>query len=272
MYLGIDVGGTKTLVASLTNDGVITESIKFPTPAKYADFLEQLSETIHSLKAKEFRAIGLALPGIVDRDLGMGIAYGNLAWQKVPAVADIERMTHTPVVIDNDANLAALSEAMLLKEEFSVVLYATIGTGIGTGIIVDQKIDKTYEDAEGGQMLFEHKGKLVKWESFASGHGFYERFGKKLSDITDAATLKIIGKDIALGLQSLIAMTQPDVIVLGGGVATHLPKFEKYLVAELQRYETPLTKIPPIRQAQRPEEAVVYGCYDIAKEKYGHTA
>lgn len=272
MYLGIDVGGTKTLVASLTNEGVITESFKFPTPHDYAEFVTQLTETIHGLKVKDFRAGGIAVPGKVDRKHGRGIAFSNLPWKNVPIQADVERIIHAPVVLENDANAAALSEAMLLKEHCSVVLYVTIGTGIGTGIIVDQKIDEAFEDTEGGHILLDYRGKLVKWESFASGHAIFKRFGKKASDINDAKTWKIISHDLARGLIDLIAMVQPDAIVLGGGIATHYPKYEKYLVPELKKYETPLTPIPPIQQAQRPEEAVVYGCFDLAKELYGQSA
>lgn len=269
MYLGIDVGGTKTLVASLNNEGVITESIKFPTPKKYHDFTLQLRETIESLKTKEFRAAGIAVPGRVDRKHGTGIAFGRLAWKNVPVQADLERIIHAPVVLENDANAGALSESMILKHDYSVVVYVTIGTGIGTGIIVDQKIDEAFEDTEGGFMLLEHNDKLMQWQEFASGRAIFERFGKRASDIDDEKTWKIISRDIARGLIDLIAMVQPDVIVLGGGIGTHYPKYKKLLNDELKKYETPLTPIPPIRQAQRPEEAVVYGCYDLAKERYG---
>jgi glucokinase len=270
MYLGIDVGGTKTLVASLTNEGVITQSIKIPTNKNYEKFKEELREVIHSLETKDFKAVGIAVPGMVDRIRGVGLNFGNLPWKNEPIQTDVARMVHAPVVLENDANAAALSEAMLLKHDYSVVLYVTIGTGIGTGIIADQQIDESFEDSEGGQILLEFEGKLVKWESFASGHAIFDRFGKKASDINDAATWKIISRDIARGLIDLIAMCQPDVIVLGGGVATHLSKFKKYLIEDLNQFKTPLTPIPPIRQAQRPEEAVVYGCYDLAKEKYGN--
>jgi len=269
MYLGIDVGGTKTLVASLTNEGVITEILKFPTPKSYPAFVDQLRDTIYSLKEKHFRAAGIAVPGKVDRVHGIGEDFGNLPWHDVPIQSDLERIVNVPVVLENDANAAALSEAMLLKKEFSVVLYVTIGTGIGTGIIVDQKIDEAFEDSEGGHMMLEYQGELVKWENFASGHAIFDRFGKKAAEIEDAKTWKIISHDIARGLIDLIALVQPDGIILGGGIATHLPKYEKYLLAELKKFETPLTPIPAIRKAQRPEEAVVYGCFDLAKERYG---
>src|SRR3546814_7239813 len=100
-----------------------------------------------------FRSAGIAVPGKVSREYGIGEDFGNLPWHDVPVQGDLERMVKVPVVLENDANAAALSEALLLKKEFSVVLYATIGTGIGKGIIVDQMIDPAFEDSEGGHRL-----------------------------------------------------------------------------------------------------------------------
>ncbi len=272
MYLGVDVGGTKTLVASLTNAGVITEQQKFPTNPTYSLFLKELRESIESLAVKDFQAGGIAVPGLIDRTRGIGLACGNLPWKRIPVEADLEHIIKAPVVVDNDANLAALSEAMLLKHKYNVVLYATFGTGIGTGVIVNRQINPVYEDMEGGLMKLEFNNRLLPWQDFASGKAIFKRFGKRMAEIEDAHTLKLISRDIALGLQSLIAIVQPEVIVLGGGVATYYDKFKPYLKSELKKYETPLTKTPPIRKAQRPEEAVLYGCYDLAKERYGKSS
>jgi predicted NBD/HSP70 family sugar kinase len=62
---------------------------------------------------------------------------------------------------------------------------------------------------------------------------------------------------------------QPEVIVIGGSVGGHLSRFKDFLEKELKKFETPLIPIPPIRQAQRPDDAVLYGCYDLAKSVYG---
>jgi predicted NBD/HSP70 family sugar kinase len=270
MYLGIDIGGTKTLVACLDNQGVITKSVKFPTPKVYGAFLKELAISVASLSTKEFIAVGVAAPGSIDRTHGIAKSFGNLPWQDVPLQRDIHKMLHSPVVIENDANLAGLSEAMLLPE-YDSVLYVTISTGIGTGIITNKTIDPEFADSEGGHIMLEHKGVVQSWESFASGQAIVKRFGKRASDITDPATWKIISHDIALGLYDLIAFIQPDAVVLGGGVLTSFDKFHAMLSKELQAYQTPLTPIPPILQAKRPDEAVVYGCYDLAKSTYGTT-
>lgn len=268
MYLGIDIGGTKTLVVTMSKTGKILASVKFPTPKIYTEFLKELSIAVASLSTKDVVAAGVAAPGSIDRAKGVAKDFGNLPWHDVPLKEDLKKLLKCPVAVENDANLAGLSEAALLPQ-YPCVLYVTISTGIGTGIIIDQSIDPELADSEGGHMMLEHGGKLVTWESFASGQAIVKRFGKRASDITSKQTWQIIAHDIAIGLYDLIAFIQPDVVVLGGGVLDHYKKFETPLIKELQHYQTPLTPIPPIRQAARPAEAVAYGCYELAKQIYG---
>jgi predicted NBD/HSP70 family sugar kinase len=268
MYLGIDIGGTKTLVAVLDRNGVIQEQIKFPTPTDYAAWRDLLAGIVDKFSTKNFIATGVGVPGRIDRKRGVGLDMGNLPWHHVPIKSDLEKLLKCPVVVDNDANLAGLSEAMLLKQ-YSRVLYVTISTGIGTGFIVDQQIEPAFADSEGGKMMLEHGSKIEEWEDFASGRAIFERYGKPARDIHDQTTWKRIAKDISIGLIDLIAVMQPQVIVLGGSIGTYYPRYKALLKERLERFETPLVPIPPIKQANRPEEAVVYGCYDLAKSIYG---
>ncbi len=269
MYLGIDIGGTKTLVAVLDQGGVITESSKFPTPPNYSDWKKSLANNVAKLTTKDFIACGVGVPGRIDRVHGVGLDMGNLPWHHIPVQQDVQKLLGCPVVVDNDANLGGLSEAMLLKKKFNRVLYVTISTGIGTGIITNQGIDPAFADSEGGQMMLEHHGTFKQWEDFASGRAIVERFGKKAQDITDEPTWRLIAKDMAAGLVDLIAVIQPEVIVLGGSIGTYYDRYAAYLLEVLSLHTNPLVPIPPIVQAQRPEQAVIYGCYDLAKSRYG---
>ncbi len=269
MYLGIDIGGTKTLVATLDSNGVIQEKFKFPTPDKYSIFLTNLAKVVANLSTKEFLATGVGVPGKIDRDSGVAIAFGNLSWRNLPIQHDISKITHSPVVIENDANLAGLSEAMLVKDRFDKVLYVTVSTGIGTGIITHGSIDPEFADSEGGLMMIEHDGKLQQWEDFASGKAIVQQYGKQAHDIHDSRTWKIISKNIADGLLDLIPVIQPEIIIIGGGVGSYYSRFSRFLKAELNRYKNPLMPIPTIIEAGRPEDAVVYGCFDLAKARYG---
>lgn len=271
MYVGIDIGGTKTLVGILNNDGVIREQVKFPTPQNYDDFLTQLSDTLRSFKEQDFKAGGVGLPATeLDRHHGRAISFANLKWHNVDIVHDISKLTHCPIVMDNDAKMAGLSEALLLKDSFSKVLYVTVSTGIGIAYIVDGVIDDNIGDGGGKTMLIEHRGKHVPWESFASGRAIVERYGKRAVDIEDDETWTKVSRDLAKGLIELIALTEPEVIVFGGGVGTYFDRYGKILNQELKKYDLPIIKLPKLRGAQRAETAVVYGCYDLAKRTFNH--
>jgi predicted NBD/HSP70 family sugar kinase len=268
MYIAVDIGGTKTLVAALTNEGIIDEAIKFPTPKDYLVFLDDLTKTIASLKTKDFRAGCVAGPGEIDREKGIAKMFGNLPWANVHLVRDIEKITACPMRLENDAKLASLSEAMLLKNKYSRVLYITISTGIGIGLTFNGLIDHHIGDGGGRTMIFEHHGTYKPWETFASGNAIVKQYGKMASEINDMATWRKVVRNLRPGFIELIAILEPEVIVIGGGAGHYLDKFHDLLVADLKRYETPMLTIPPIIPAGRPDEAVIYGCYDYAKQKY----
>lgn len=272
MYLGVDVGGTKTLVALFDKRGDLKASQKFPTPPVYEDFLDQLDKVVVSLSTERFYAACVAMPAMLDKDGKVGIAFSNLTWTNVPILSDSRRLFKCPVVVENDAKLAGLSEANLVRKEFKKVLYVTISTGIGYSLITNGIIDQSIADGGGRTMLLEHRGELRPWESFASGKAIVDRYGKRASDIDDPKVWEVMAKDFAAGLIDLIAILQPEVIVIGGGVGSHFKKFEKPLKKILKSYETPMLPIPPVRMAQHPEEAVIYGCYDLIKELYAKVA
>lgn len=269
MYVGIDIGGTKTLVATLDNDGQIVEKHKFPTPKDYQELLDSLAETLATFKNREFKAGGIGVPGSIDRQHGISLGSPHVGWGNVPLQADCEKVFGCPFVIENDANMAALSEAMLHKDR-ETVLYFTISTGIGTGIVRGGKIEPALLKSEGGHIMLPYKGQLARWEDFASGHAIYEKFGKKAADITDEEAWKTIARNLSLGFFEHIAILQPDLIVIGGSVGSYFDRYGDYLRAELKKYEIPIVPIPEVVQAGRPEEAVIYGCYDLAKQTYGH--
>lgn len=270
MYLGVDIGGTKTLVAVLDDQGVIIEQARFPTPATYEEFLKELRNAAGLLKNKEFKAGGVGIPAVqLNRAAGIGISFGNLSWQNVPIKQDMEETFKCQFVMENDAKMAALSEAMLHKE-YGRVLYITVSTGIGIGFVANGVIDTNIGDGGGRTILLEHDGKTMPWEDFASGRAIVTRYGKKAMDIHDDMTWQAISHDLAEGMIELIAVIQPQVIVIGGSVGNYLDRFLKFLVADVQHYNIPIVTLPKIIEAQRPDEAVIFGCYDLAKQVFGN--
>lgn len=265
MYLAVDIGGTKTLLAVFDVHGVVQEQVKFPTPQDYELFLKGLESNVASLSTKDFHKACVAVPSRIDREHGIGLSCGNLGWKNVPVQADAEIIIGCPVLIENDAKLAGLSEANIVTGEFKEVLYITISTGIGISLIINGIIDTQIGDRGGAAIMLEHDGSLIPWEHFASGKAIVAKYGKRASEINDPAIWKDIAHDFSVGIIDVIAITEPEVVIIGGGVGTHFDKFDRFLITELQRYETPMMAIPPIKQAARPEEAVIYGCYDLIK-------
>jgi len=90
MYAGVDIGGTKVLVAALDKDGIITEQARFPTPQNYDQFLDYLDKTVATFKTHDFHAAGVGMPVTsFDRREGRGLTFGNLEWRNVPVQADV---------------------------------------------------------------------------------------------------------------------------------------------------------------------------------------
>ncbi len=272
MYLAIDIGGTKTLVASFTNSGKLHEQIRFETPKEYTQFISQLREATKELSVDIFQMCAVAAPGLIDRKKGIVIAFGNLPWKNTTIKKDIKAIVRCPVILENDAKIAGLSEALLIRKKYRKVLYITVSTGISAGLIVNGKIDPELADSEAGHMKVQYNDRLQVWENIASGQAIKKRYGKIAADINNKKTWKEISHRLALGINGLIAIIQPEVIVIGGGVGSHFHKYGKLLKEELQKYATPLTPVPPIVGAKHPEQAVIYGCYHLAKGAHENAA
>jgi predicted NBD/HSP70 family sugar kinase len=266
-YLAIDVGGTKTLFAVFNPDGEQVCQCKIKTARTYEEFKADLAGNIKKLERFKFSHACCAVPGRIDFDKGIGLGFGNLPWHDVPIRSDLEAMLPgVKVLLHNDAKLAGLSETILLNNQYKKVLYLTISTGIGGGVITNNVIDEDFVNLEPGGMIFEHDGKEQRWENFASGKALKERYGKKASEIEDPAIWKEYVKSLVAGLEDVLANVQPDAVVIGGGVGAHFEKFKPYLEEELRSINNPLVPTPPLLKAQRPEEAVIYGCYEYIKQ------
>lgn len=266
MYAAVDIGGTKTLIIIFDAKGVEQERIKFPTPENYDDFLVEMQKSVANLTTNDFLAVGVAAPGKINHKLGWLVAAGNLQWKNEPIQADFEALFNAPVSLENDAKTAALAEARYAGSDYSTVVYITISTGVGIGVCEDGKLDKALENAEAGWMTIEYKNFVGPWEKIASGSAIVKKYGKRASDLDDPKAWDDIAGAIAAGLITIIAMIQPDLIVFGGGVGNHLEKYIDPLTHHLKQYENPMVQIPPIKKSDHPEEAVAYGCYELAKD------
>jgi glucokinase len=269
MYLGIDIGGTKTLVAKLSDAGEIQDSRRFPSSQDYDQFLRDLGGAIKELQLGDGFQACAAVPGLIDRAAGTVHALGNLSWRDKPIRDDISGLIGgTPVLIENDSRLAGLSEAQLIKDTYSDhVLFMTVSTGIGGALIQNGKIVTELQDMEMGKMPLVWNGKLAYWEDFAGGRGVVEHLKKKAAEITDPAEWREVGERIAYGLGAVCSVLQPQVIIMGGSVGKHADKYSDIILEYLGEHLHPIARQPKaILPAKRPDDAVIYGCYELLKQ------
>jgi glucokinase len=269
MYLGVDIGGSKTLMVVFSEEGQIVREHKFATNHDYPQFLNDISSELNQFKDLSFDLGCVGVPGIVDRETGVVKSFGNIPWENVSIKKDLSALLGLDVLLENDANLAALAEAILLKEQYKRVLYVTLSTGIGGKLIINGTISQDIPDAEIGHMMFEYGNKILPWEKFASGQALVYQFGKKASEIDDPAVWEKYSYNVARGLQPVLAVMQPEVVVLGGGVGAHFEKFDQPLKEQLEKFKNNMIDIPPLLKAKNAVEAVVYGCYELIKQSVG---
>lgn len=217
------------------------------------------------------KGIGIASPGPLDIKSGMVFNSPNLpGWKKVPLKKTMEKEFKVPVILENDTNAAALGELWMGngKGAKNLVLL-TLGTGVGGGIILNKRIWHGSNDLGGeiGHMTIEKDGPKCNcgnrgcFESFVSATGIVRRTVRalkeggvsSLSKRTNKPTPEIIfneakkgdglakkivnetGEYIGIGLASLVNILNPEIIILGGGVAQSFETLIKPAMKELKK-------------------------------------
>ena len=255
--LGIDIGGTKILYALLDEQGNIITDIKKCSTPKSAKEIELTLKNIISEYYNQIDAIGLSSAGAVNMSNTMVVSSTPNLPEGYNDI-DFSKLSDKKVFVENDANCAVWSEYKKgAAKGFSTVLMATIGTGIGGGVVYNGKIFRgaTGNALEVGSMkIFADKrqkctcGRYDCWESYASGTGLkncaiygaknYQEFSssmfknKKPEEITtyditdgkeqgDAFAVRVYNQWIDYmftGLVSLTDIFNPDCIVISGGM------------------------------------------------------
>lgn len=263
MLVAIDTGGTKTLIASFNEAGIMKTIAKFPTPRDQTEYLETVAAAIRENTPLEaINAIAIAVAGPI-RDHKV-LRTPNIGWSDFDVVKDLGGyLPGIPIFLQNDAAIAGIAEA----REFSpagLSVYVTLSTGVGGGITYDGKLLTELERFEVGSMRVEYGGQLHRWEDVASGSSFYKRHGLYGRDVTDPAIWQDYAERVAVGMQILVSLLEPDHLIIGGSMGTHYAKYADQLKTILDARIAKHMAVTTISQAAHPEEAVIYGCYYYA--------
>lgn len=263
--IGIDVGGTNVKVALVTDEGQIIYSDSVPTRAEmgYEYTVNNIKQAIYDLmketntQAQDIEGIGFGFPGQVDYKTGIVKLLPNIpGWVNVPIAQIMEDEFHIPTRIDNDARCAALGELFTgAGKGCENIVCVTVGTGVGSGIIINGKVVRGASNAAGeiGHIKLEMKDGLICgcgdtgcMEAYVSAPSIvamaedYIKGGKstkfremanpeisayivaeaaKAGDKVAQRIFKIMGEYLGIGLSSVVNLLNPEKIIIGGGVA-----------------------------------------------------
>ena len=259
-YLGIDVGGMSVKGIILDGERRPLGEDCTPTPVGGDNLCDVIAETANSLMAKcgahkEDVAVGIGCPGTIDSSRGELIFSGNLRLKNFSLASQVEERIGIPVKVTNDANAAALGEAVFgAGKNYKDSILVTLGTGVGGGIIIDGKLFEGHDSAgaEIGHMVIERHGDVCTcgrrgcFEAYCSATALIRRTKLQMEEnpgsamwtkyTADSATGKtafefcdsdIAAKEVvdwylmylACGLANLANIFRPEVIMLGGGVS-----------------------------------------------------
>lgn len=262
MRAAVDIGGTKLLAAVEAASGSCepVRVVRRATPAGGA--VETLIAMLDEARdGAALEAIGMAVPGPFDRTAGRLVDPPNLgrSWWGLELRRGLGARFGCPVEVENDANCAALAEAAFgAGRGLRTVVYLTVSTGIGAGVVQDGRLLLGRHDPEPGhQVLWPawlggppcHCGGAGCLEALASGLAIERRFGVRPEALDDQEAWDDIGRWLGLGVTNLAVHHDPDAIVLGGGVCESADRFWPALEATV---ETALRLIPRplIRRAE----------------------
>ncbi len=274
MKIGVDIGGTKIIAATRRPGGELLVTDKLATPADSADGLTAITRLVEAIAGTEkVESIAVVAPGALDFENGIMLHAPNIPWRNFDIKHRLEsHFKKAHVSLEHDASAAALAEVLEGNGRgFKRVLYITISTGIGTGLVVDGKIEHGAHNIEGGHIVIDRDGPLCScggrghFEALVSGRAIKRRFGMEAYEIFEPKIWDEITRDMAAGIVSLVDMISPDLVILGGGVSTHYDRFGLLLQKNLLT-QHPLYKLPPILPAKNLETATVIGAIILAEK------
>jgi len=314
--LGVDIGGTKVASGIVDHHGKILAQTRKPmsahgTPESGMEAVASAIDAMISTSGGGIQSIGVCAPGPLDPTTGVVLNPPNLpCWRNFPLAERIQQKYDVPVKVDNDANAAALAETLWgAARGYRYVFYATIGTGIGTGIVFDNAIYHGHTGAagEGGHLSIDYRGPVCGCgkrgciEILAAGPAIGARARASIAEDptrasallslatgkVESVTSELVGQAFSAGdplarevlsktadlltvwFGNIVDLLDPDVLVVGGGVAAMLRPFFDEMKQKLPAWcVNPRASEIPLLMAHYGADAGIAGgaalCFDTS--------
>lgn len=301
-FLGIEIGGTKLQLVKANAAGMIEKSLRWVVdPTAGADGIcTQIEEGLQQLNAaSELSAIGVGFGGPVDPATGIiRVSHQVKGWSGFNLSQWLHCKSGLPVAVENDANTAALAEALLgAGKTYRSVFYMTIGSGIGGGMVIDKKLfhGRQPGEVEVGHLRMNKKGETL--EDRCSGwavnkkveaaisrepNGWLARLARQQQsdhkakllcaalEKNDKAARQILQEtadDLAFALSHVVHLFHPDILILGGGLSLLKEHLLQPITERLPHYVMKaFHPVPTLRCASLGENVVPIGALELAKQ------
>ncbi|MBQ4543079.1 MAG: ROK family protein [Clostridia bacterium] len=262
-YIGIDIGGMSVACGITDEKFNIIYKDSVPTEAKkpgeeiVADIIGLVKKVMDKVNAKEadIKSIGIGAPGMLDRENGVIVRSSNINFRNTEIRKLINEQINVPVYVDNDANCAALGEAVSgSTKEVNNSVMITLGTGVGGGVILNKKIYSGFNGHAGelGHTVIVYDGEPCGcgrkgcWETYASVTALIRQTKKAIEENPESILAKsvdgevngktafdamragcpvgkkVVGqyaKYVAVGITDIINILMPEMIAIGGGIS-----------------------------------------------------
>ena len=222
--IGIDIGATRMRVGRRDGRGGL-HAERMLTPYAGADGAARLVELARQIAPEGVARVGISAAGPLDFARGITNPLNLPGWHGYPLVDELARQLGARVALDNDANCAGLGEWHEgAGRGARTLVYYTISTGVGTGVIIDGRIHHGAHDTEGGHQIVWPDGPPCACgargclEAVISGTGLKARFGRPAEELDDPAVWEEVAKYLAIGIANTATLLCPETIVIGGGI------------------------------------------------------
>jgi glucokinase len=299
--IGVDLGGTNLRIAAVDTTGRVLEKISTDAEvARGRDYvLDEMCKNVRDLAAKlggagGLAGIGIGVPGIIDRQTGLVHESPNLpGWRDYPVRDEIERRLRTNVILENDANVAALGEKWLgIASQVDDVCMLTLGTGVGGGLVLQGNIwhgmtgmagelGHTTVDPYGVKCGCGNQGCLEQYASAtavkrmaleAIARGEAPELAKAMDrdpefsakaiyqmavqgDEPARQIFRTVGQSLGIALANVINIFNLPMYVIGGGVANAWDAFAPAMLDQVRKRSFVYTATAPSQDAIRIERA-----------------
>lgn len=237
VIIGIDLGASKVRIGKVEKNRIVKHiSSNISTEGSEKQILNEIIKTIEKVFEPGVAAIGVGVPSVVDVEKGIVYEVQNIAsWQKVPLKEILENHFHKPVYVNNDANCFAVGEKHFGKgKKYRNFVGLTIGTGVGAGIIIDNRLYCGPNCGAGEFGIIPYKKSILEY--YCSGQFFMGEYGirgyqvyarAKQGDKTAIEIFEQFGARFGDAMMIIMFAVDPEAIIIGGAVSQAFSFFEK---------------------------------------------